>query len=74
MHSPRVSKLRETLSCAISRHDRRASFTVASISSSTDLLRAGAWHPEARHYVDRLKLTVTVSTKRSGLPFNSSGE
>ena len=26
------------------------------------------------HYVDRLKLTVTVSTKRSGFPFSISGE
>jgi hypothetical protein len=30
--------------------------------------------PYGNNYVDRLKLRVTVSTKRSGFPFRSSGE
>jgi hypothetical protein len=34
-----------------------------------------SWHSDpTESYVDRLKLTVTVSTKRSGFPFKSSGE
>lgn len=39
-----------------------------------DVATADFSHASPLHYVDRLKLTVTVSTNRSGVPFKSNGE
>jgi hypothetical protein len=53
------------------RADLNTSVARKSKKASSRSPRSPGWTPI---YVDKLKLTVTVSTNRSGLPFNSSGE